>query len=165
MKLARKFICIFLVFIIFTLFGCDAFVRKFTRKQKKEDLVKEEMVLAPEEYKGPQVSKEEQYRQYFLYWKSWHDELIEALLQKKTHKKQLDCADEAIKNLISLKSLLNENRQKNLDVYLDDFKDLRNSIANDLYSNIAIFNRNHAERIKRDILQKFSFQDIKKDLL
>ena len=40
---------------LFTLIGCAAFVRKFTRKRKKEDLPQEEMVLAPEEWKGPQM--------------------------------------------------------------------------------------------------------------
>ena len=39
------------------LVGCEAFVRKFTRKPKKEDLPRTEMVLTPEEYKGPQMTK------------------------------------------------------------------------------------------------------------
>ena len=74
--------------LLATLIGCEAFVRKFTRKSKNP--VEEVMVLAPEEYKGPQQTKEELYRQYFLFWKSWQDELIESLLQNKSNKKKVN---------------------------------------------------------------------------
>ncbi|MBM3255730.1 MAG: hypothetical protein FJZ08_05460, partial [Candidatus Omnitrophica bacterium] len=62
-------VTIYLLLVSFL--GCEAFVRKFTRKSKKEDLHREEMVLAPQEYQKPKLSKEEEYRQYLLYWKSW----------------------------------------------------------------------------------------------
>ncbi|MFA5150687.1 MAG: hypothetical protein WC433_07270, partial [Candidatus Omnitrophota bacterium] len=71
----RWFLLFTFYFLLFTLCGCEAFVRKFTRKSKK-DKVPVEMVLAPEEWKGPQMTKEEQYRQYFVFWQSWQDELI-----------------------------------------------------------------------------------------
>jgi len=151
--------------LLVTLMGCDAFVRKFTRKPKKEDLPQEEMVLAPEEYKGPQMTKEELYRQYFLFWKSWHDELIESLSQHRSQKKQIDCMEEAIKNLVNLKALLNINMQKKLDVYLFELKELQNQINKDLYGNNAIINARSAERIKRDILRDFSYNKIKNYLI
>jgi hypothetical protein len=43
-----------ILFLVFTLTGCEAFVRKFTRKPKQE--YTEPPVLAPEEYKGPLTS-------------------------------------------------------------------------------------------------------------
>jgi len=152
-------------FLFFTLMGCDAFVRKFTRKPKKEDLRQEEMVLAPEEYKGPQMTKEKLYRQYFLFWKSWHDELIESLSQHRSQKKQVDCIEEAIKNLVNLKALLNINMQKKLDVYLFELKELQDQISKDLYGNNAIINARSAEHIKRNILRDFSYNKIKNYLI
>src|SRR3990167_4305344 len=107
MRLKKTLRLFFIYFLIIDLLGCDAFVRKFTRKRKKEDLPQEEMVLAPEEWKGPQMTKEQMYRQYFMFWKSWQDELVESLLQKRSQKKQIDCSLEAIKNLLSLRALLN----------------------------------------------------------
>jgi hypothetical protein len=141
--------------------GCDAFVRKFTRKPKKENLPERELVLAPEEYKGTQLTREELYRQYLLYWKSWQDELITSLSHGANHKKQIGCADEVIKNIKSLRALLNEERQKKLDIYIAQLESLKGSIAKDTYGNNIVNNRSTAERIKRNILRDFSFRQIK----
>ncbi len=147
--------------LLSTLIGCDAFVRKFTRKSKKENLPKQELVLVPEEYKPPKMTKEEVYRQYFLYWKSWHDELINSLSGGASHKKQIDCANEAIKNLEQLRTTLQEVKQKKLDVYINQLKDLNKEIVEDLYGNNISANRLTAERIKRNILRDFFYNKIK----
>jgi hypothetical protein len=164
MKLKNFIITFIAGSIILELAGCDAFVRKFTKKPTKENMSEEEMVLAPEEYKGPNMSKEELYRQYFLFWKSWSDELMEALIQGKSQKKQLDCAQEAIKNLESLKAILNLDTQKKLDIYIGRLNDLKNAISQDLYGNNSLNNAHDAERLRIDISQKFSYDKIKNNL-
>ena len=136
----RYFIVILSIFFIVSLTGCEAFVRKFTRKPNKEMLPREEMVLVPEEYKGPNMTKEELYRQYFLFWKSWHDELIESLAQKKSKKKQINCAQEMLKNLYSMADMLVPKKEKELEFYIGEAKNLLNSIEKDIYSNNATFN-------------------------
>jgi len=148
-------------FLLVTLTGCDAFVRKFTRKPKRT-APKEEFVLAPQEYKAPQMSKEEQYRQYFLFWKSWQDELINSLAIGTNHKKQIGCINEAIKNLGQIRALLNEAKQKELDTYINQMEDLKNYLTGDLYSDGISKNRLTAERIKRSILHNFSYNKINK---
>ncbi len=150
--------------LLVTLIGCDAFVRKFTRKSKKTNLPKQELVLVPEEYKPPKMTKEEVYRQYFLYWKSWHDELVNSLLGNLSNKKQIDCANEALKNLDSLRGILHEAKQKKLDVYINQLKDLKKGIAEDLYGNNMSSNRLTAERIMRSIMRDFSYNKISKDI-
>ena len=151
--------------LLVTILGCEAFVRKFTRKPKKENLPQEEMVIAPEVYQIPQMTKEDLYRQYFLYWKSWQDELIESLSGSTNHKRQIGCINEAINNLDQLKSLLNETKQKELDIYLNQLMDLQGLIAQDFYGNNVTGNRLTAERIKRNILKDFSYNKIKDNLL
>lgn len=158
------FVCGLLT-VICGLLGCDAFVRKFTRKHKKENLPQEEMVLAPEEYKTPQMTKEELYRQYFLFWKSWHDELIESLLQQRSQKKQIDCVGEAIGNLNELRRLLNAEKQKQLDTYILQLKELQGQISKDIYGNSIMPNTQRAESIKRNILRDFSYNKIKNYLI
>jgi len=148
-----------------SLFGCEAFVRKFTRKQKKEEGKREEMVLVPQEYLGPDLTKEELYRQQFLFWEAWHDELIETLTGSANHKKQVGCAEQAIKNLEQVRARLDEPTRKKLDVYLDKLRGLKDAIVKDGYSNNASSRRGSAERIKRDILKNFSYQKIKDYLL
>jgi hypothetical protein len=148
-------------FLLVTALGCDAFVRKFTRKSKKENQPKQELVLVPEEYKPPKMTKEEVYRQYFLYWKSWHDELINSLSGGASQKKQIDCANETLKNLDSLRGTLQEARQKKLDIYIGQLKYLKKEVEKDLYGNNISTNRLTAERIRRGIMRDFSYNKIK----
>jgi len=152
-------------FIIISLVGCDAFVRKFTRKSKKEDIPGEQMVLAPEEYKGSGLSNQDLYRQYFVYWQSWQEELLESLLRKDNHKKQVSCVGQAISSLEQLRALLNDAKKKQLDVYMKQMVELRNSIDEDTYSMSMSSNRLTADRLKRAIMRDFSYKKVKADLL
>lgn len=159
--LIRRVLVVFLIVIIAGwLCGCEAVTRKFTRKSKKET-PQEEMVLAPEEYQGLKMSKEELYRQYFLYWKSWHDELIQSLTDGKNRKKQIDCIEEELKNLYHLRSMLNSDMQGRLDTYINKVQDLKASLARDIYGRDLADNRQRAERIRMDILRGFSYPKIK----
>lgn len=140
--------------LLFSAIGCESFTRKFTRKSKKTDQAIE-MVLIPEEYKGPNMTKEEIYRQYFLFWKSWQDELINALTQRSSLKKKIDCAREALKNLVNMRGLLVAPSQKNLDLYIAKSEDLISDMQSDIYG--ANDNRNiqTAERLKSGIQKGF----------
>lgn len=139
------------------LIGCEAFVRKFTRKPKKEVISREEMVLAPVEYKAP----EKEYRQYFLYWKAWHDEFINSLFPGLNRRKQLECASETIKNLEQIRVLLKEESQRQLSGYIEQISELKDVIEKDVYGIIINSHRRVAERIKRDIIREFSCDKIK----
>jgi len=161
----KLWFCLFsFYFLVFSLCGCESFVRKFTRKSKKGQNP-EEMVLAPQEWKGPQMTKEEQYRQYFLFWKSWHEELINAFLQNSTQKKKIDCGQQAMKNLVGMRSLLNESKQKQLDVYLRQLADLESEIKSDIYGTSGNSYRQASEKLMMNIQQSFAYNDIKNDLL
>ncbi|MDD2657757.1 MAG: hypothetical protein PHD04_03825 [Candidatus Pacebacteria bacterium] len=153
------------LFLLFNIIGCDSFARKSTRKTKKENLPVEEMVLAPEEYKPPQLSAEERYRQYFLYWKSWHDELITAIADKASQKRKIDCAMEAIENLVNLRGLLNQAAQVKLDIQINKLKELQEQIAADIYANAGTNYVQAAERIRRNIMRDFSYHKVARDVI
>ncbi len=162
----KNLVCLCLaICVLCFLVGCDSFVRKFTRKSKKEATPQEEMVLVPIEYKGTPATGEEIYRKYLLYWKSWQDELIESLLANASHKKQVDSAYEAINNLEELKKLLKENSRPKLEVYIQRLNAIKSSIESDTYGGSAASLRSDAERVKRDILRDFSYQKAKNELL
>jgi len=164
MKYKMIFRLLLVIPIFCFLVGCDAFVRKFTRKSKKETVVEEEMVLAPVEYKPAPTTGEAPYRQYLLYWKSWQDELIETLLANTSHKRQLDSAEEAINNLIELNKLLQDSCRPRMEGYIQRMKDIRDAIEKDIYGSNAASLRNSAERLRRDILRDFSYEKVKNDL-
>lgn len=156
----RLFVAVIGLFVALSLFGCDAFVRKFTRKKKKEQLPQEQIVIEPQEYRDT-ATPEEKYRQYFLYWKAWQDELIEALTHGKNFKKQVDCAKEASKSILQARGLLNAGKQKELDIWINKLADLKSAIEADPYCNDIAVNRLKAEHIKKMILREFSFSSIK----
>lgn len=161
----KKNISVFIIyFLIVSLIGCDAFVRKFTRKPKREELPEQELVLAPEEYRST-MTKEEQYRQYFLFWESWQGELVQALLVKTNRKKPVSCINEAIKNLEEIQKMLDAEKQKKLESYLVQLKDLRETIIEDTYGTDFSSQRMAAERIKRAISRDFSYSKVKDSLL
>jgi hypothetical protein len=150
-------------FLLLDLTGCESFTRKFTRKSKKTDR-RVEMVLAPEEYKGPNMTQEELYRQHFLFWKSWQDELENALAQKSSLKKKVDCAQEALKNLVNMKNMLAADVQKNLDAYINKTIYLLASIKSDVYGTNDSRNLYIAKGIKSDIHRGFIYPKIKNHL-
>jgi hypothetical protein len=152
-------------FLIVTLLGCEAFVRKFTRKPKHE--VQEPMVLAPEEYKS-NLTKEELYRQYFMFWKSWQDEIINALdivTANRNQKKPVDCTKEALKNLLNMRAMLKADKQAKLDAYISRMQDLLDEIEQDIYGTNTYRQRQKAERLKMDIQRDFIYPKIKDALI
>ncbi|MDD3345030.1 MAG: hypothetical protein PHO34_01140 [Candidatus Omnitrophica bacterium] len=160
MKPRKMFLLAVCCFLSLALAGCESFVRKFTRKPKKTDQTVD-MVLAPEEYKGPDMSKEEIYRQYYLFWQSWQGELENSLTQKLSLKKKVDCAQEALKNLVNMKGMLTEDMQKNLDIYINRAIDLLASIRSDIYGTDDNNNLRDAERIGREIHEGFVYPKIR----
>ena len=152
MRIKRILSVLLFCFLLVDLLGCESFTRKFTRKSKKSDTAVE-MVLTPEEYKGPNMTKEEIYRQYYLYWGSWQEELINALTQKSSSKKKVDCAQEALKNLV--------NAQKNFEPEIAKFNDLLVDLKSDVYGINDSWNLQVAQRIKSSIHKGFIYPKIR----
>ncbi len=136
--------------------GCDAFVRKFTRKPRNT-AAPEVMVLSPEEYKAAAIPKEDQARQYFLFWKSWHDELIEALLHNQNRKKQLTCLDEIVKDLKGLSPLLVDDKKKVVENAVNGLTGLRRAVEQDVYGRDNGRNARQAEHIRRIVLKELPY--------
>lgn len=160
----RLFMFVLGLMITVSLVGCDAFVRKFTRKKKKDPVSQEQVVIAPQEYRDT-MSKDEKYRQFFTYWKAWTDELIEALNRNDTnYKKRVSCVEQAIKNLEQMKKLLSDQKQKELEQYFSLVVSLKDDVTSDSYGSNNASNKRKADHVRRMILQKFSYGDVKMSL-
>lgn len=162
LTIKKVFILFSVSCLLFSTLGCEAFARKFTRKSKKTQ--HEEMVLAPEEWKGPKASKPERYEQYFIYWRSWQNELSSAFLTNTSQKKKIDCAQQAKKNLVNMRFLLNESKQRQLDVYLKQLEDLLGGIKSDIYGSSNNSFRETSERLKNSIELNFAYSHVKNDI-
>lgn len=154
---------ILLILVSFSLVGCEAFARKFTRKHKKPT-TKEEPVLVPQEYSISDISIEDRYRQYFLFWKSWQQELITALDAHGSYKKRVSCINEAINNLEQLRGFLFEEKQKELDAYLGRLRQLETNLSEDFYGRKLQVHKRKAEGLKRNIIKDFSYSAVKNHL-
>ena len=148
---------------VVVLSGCDTLSKKFIRKSKKEKAAVQ-MVLEPEVYTGPVMTREERYRQAFMFWQNWHDEFIMALTSDGNRKKQIDTAEEALKNLKSMQGQLVADKQESLEVYIQRSRDLEDTLRQDMYGQNISQIRSSAERLKRDILRYFSYTDVKNEL-
>ena len=151
--------------LIFELVGCESFARKFVRKPKIEDKKIEEVVFAPQEYKGEGVTNQELYKQYFLYWRTWQDELIDSLEPNGNRKKQIDSINEGLKNLENIKLLIKAEAAARLEGHIKNLQALRLAVGKDSYLNNVANNRRRADRLKRDILKDFTFSKIKDSIL
>lgn len=165
MCITRIVVLIFGIYFVFSAAGCSTLARKFKRKAKKKE-VKEEVVLEPQEYEDPLMTASELYQQYFLFWRSWHDELIDSLSEEEANKKrQLSCAYEVIKNLESLRDLLKDEKQKQLQKYINDVQALKSAIEKDIYQDEVSWHKRAAARLKKKIMREYSYSRIKEMLL
>jgi len=160
MRINRILAVLLFCFMLLDLLGCEAFTRKFTRKPKKTGSTVE-MVLVPQEYKGPEMTKEELYRQHYTFWSSWQDELINILTQGGSLKKKTDCAQEALKNLVNMKMMLLADAQKNFDPEISRLTDLLSRIKSDVYGANDSRNLQIAERIKSNVHRNFIYPKIR----
>lgn len=162
-----KFKIILLFFVLcflVSLAGCDAFVRKFTRKPKKDKEKKEEMVLVPVEYDTQKAGKQDLYQQYFLFWKTWQEQLIDSLTYETNRKRSIGCASEAASNLEQMQKLLNNSKQEELSSYIKQLRGLVTAMENDPYRSKVDSYLAAANRLKARIQKKFSFKKVKDSL-
>lgn len=151
-----------LLCFVFSLCGCEAFARKFTRKKKKQDKPAEAMVLAPEVYADRQVTNQDSYRKHYTFWSSWQDELIDNISDSSPSiRKQLDSAQEAINNLEEMKKLLQPEKQSLADIYISSMAVLKSALEQDLYANNIWANRREAEDLKRQISRSLQYRHVK----
>lgn len=161
-KLPYRIILYFLIFSFFFITGCQTLARKFSRKPKKTTQEEEELVLVPEEY--PQViqSKDELYKEAYLFWKSWQEELINFLEVNGNAKKQIDCIQQSIANLEKMKALLVEEKASILDGYIKQLNELKEKIVKGQLNNDTIYLiRSELEVLKKKIGKEFVYSHVK----
>lgn len=145
---------------MFSLTGCQSFARKFIRKSKGEPK-KEEPIFQPQEY--PQMPQEtvQFYKDYFLFWESWADELLSYLSKDANFKKQKECAEQALDNLIKMQSLLNEEKAKALTILVNEFTAVKEAIFSGNLNSASLSSlRNKIERIKSQVRREFIYKKI-----
>jgi hypothetical protein len=112
---------------VFLLTGCESLRKKFTRKRKNVE-TEEPMVIAPRDYSAHPFPSDVLYKQYFVYWKSWNQELVVSLNDLASYKKIVDCVEQSLVNLKKMQSYLNEAKAVEIEVYIKKTEDLKATI-------------------------------------
>lgn len=167
MENKRKRTLVFVVILsgIFMLTGCESIRKKFTRKRKDRES-QDQMIIVPRDYSAHPFPSDVMYKQYFIYWKSWNQELITSLNDYSSYKKILDCVEQAIINLKKMATYLNEDKSKELEVYIKRTEDLKTQIvaSKAMPPSRMTMLRYDAERILSSVNRLFDLKKMKEHL-
>jgi len=120
------FICCLCVLFL-AVSGCAPLRKKFTRKKKKD---KEEShkfipVLEPVDYPDKIRSPQEEYKHHYSLWKIWDRDLIQAIEQDGSDKRQRYLLGQSIERLEEMKKLLDGVQQARLAELVDELQGIR----------------------------------------
>jgi hypothetical protein len=162
----RFLFLIIFYFCILNFVGCEAFGKKFIRKHKDTDS-DIEMVLEPQEYPEHPAPTEEIYRETFGFWKNWHEALIDSLSsQDNNAKKQKECVVYALDNLNRLKSLLREDKAKELEKEIKELTSAKERIEKSVLTEVEkVVIRNNLERQELRIDSRYVYSKVKNYLV
>lgn len=156
---------IMIVFLLAgSLCGCDAFRKKFVRKPKDEKEVK--VVVNTREY-ASQYSRKQIYEKYFLFWKAANDELLGLLdIQKTSRKKRIYYAKKIGENLLQMQKLLAPEKQKVLDAYILEQKQIAVELKKySLSPGKKLQIKSILRKQRREVRKEFSYKNIEEYLI
>lgn len=153
----KKIISIVLILLLtLELAGCEAVVRKFTRKKKREP-------LRPRFYQEGMSDTRphlELYMMHYMYWKTWHEDLI-VHGGSNAKKDRMACA-EIMSNLADMRNNLVEEKAKELDEYMADVKKITDEIKDSGSSVTRLgYLRNRLGTLKARIMRNFYYKKVR----
>lgn len=157
----RNLLKILIIIILFSsIAGCTQIRRKFTRKKKPKKITP---IVEIKDY-STSLKVDELYKKHFVFWKYWEEELIHNL--GKNIKKQKRCYIEALSELKTMASYLQEQKQKLLQPYIDKLEELKERIEKPVLSQIEIQDlRLRLKRHKRIVDREFSLSKVESWLI
>ncbi len=146
----KKISILFVIILIATLTGtgCQILPKKTEFKKEPEIEISEQ-----------EISPFNQYQSAYVYWKSWHQELIERLGVNTLKDKQ--CFKQTTENLERMSSFLDEERKEKLSVYISSLSEIKQKMEKKRQSPSKIYDfKKELERIEREIKREFAPQKV-----
>jgi len=148
--------------------GCnyEVFNRKFVRKKKKPAGPPSIYHIEPF-VKAPNA---ETYSNSFLFWKTWEEELLNALtpsgFPRLVNKARVEeCLDNSVLSLDRMKSCLNEAKAQELAGYIQQLRKYSGiSDGQDLTDMVLTRMRQDIESHKRNVQIRFCFSAVRQDI-
>ena len=148
--------------LLTTLFGCEAFRKKFVRKPKEKEV---KIVVETYEYEAEPV--EETYKRFFLFWRAAHEEMINSLsTQDGNRKKLVFTAEKIIENLQQMRQLLMPQMQARLDTFISEQKDIARQLNRFKLQHAQLIRiKSMLEKQRRQIQKEFNYKHIQEYLV
>ncbi len=142
------------------LFGCASLQRKFTRRKEKEE--DEPLIVTSFNY-SKDLRSDELYKKHFLYWKTWHTELIDRL--DEDAKKRSSCYNHMYMHLQEMQKYLDELKAKEMEKYRKKMEGIEKDVKERRLTRISRLRiKRSLEKTFRQITKRFSFSDVKENL-
>ncbi len=155
----KKNINVLVMFLIVfvTLSGCAQMKDKFVPKPKEETTARRFNVVR--EYNvHPDL---ELYTKRYVFWKSWHKELLSVLMDS-NHKKTVVAAEQELSNLFSMYRMLQDEKGDQLMVLIDEFEGIEKKIKRERITQGNVVRiRRRLETIGRQVRKDFSYNKIR----
>ena len=130
----KKYFKVLVIVVLFAeLAGCASVRSKFIPKKKREE--KPTPIIDVVDY-SDSVDIKELYEKHFTYWKYWEEELIARLGEN--IKKQRRSFNEALVELKTFASYLKEQKNKEIQVYVEELAKLRDNFYKPYLSSVEL---------------------------
>ena len=163
----RKMAVVVILFVssVFLLSGCETLRKKFTRKRKNKEST-ETVVIVPRDYSAHPFPNDVLYKQYFVYWKSWNQELVSSLSEAENYKKIDECVDQSLANMKKMQAYLKEEKGKEFEVFVKKTEVLKEEImaAKNMPPSRMNILRYSADRILSNVNRNFDLKKMKDHL-
>ena len=148
--------------LLTTLFGCEAFRKKFVRKPKEK-----EVKIVVETYEYEAESAEKTYKRFFLFWRAAHEEMINSLKSQDGNRKKLVfAAEKIIENLQQMRQLLMPQMQARLDTFISEQKDIARQLNRFKLQHAQLIRiKSMLEKQRRQIQKEFNYKHIQEYLV
>ncbi len=156
-----SFTILFCCFSLLT--GCETLRKKFTRKRKPVQN-SEDVVIVPRDYDEHPFPSDVLYKQYFAYWKSWNQELIDSLnAQEESFKRLMSSSQQSIVNLKKMSSYLVDEKAVGLNAHVEKLEKIQAEIerAHNLPSDRLRVFRYKVSRIHSCVSRDYDYTKMK----
>lgn len=142
---------------VFSAAGCAQLKDKFVRKRKEEE--PESRFYAVRKYDvHPSM---ELYTKRYIFWKSWHRELL-AVLTDDNQKKTVMAAEQATSNLMDMHGMLVDEKAEKLQAIIDEMTEVENQIKKErVTGGNEVRIRKKLEFLGKEVKRDFSYNKVR----
>ena len=158
MKNSSIRILIIVSVLVFAVSGCAQLKDKFVRKSKEEKIPAKRY----QPVRGYDVHPSlELYTKRYVFWKSWHRELLD-VLRDDNNKKKVVAAEQELSNLMDMQGMLVDDKADEMQKCVDEMTEIKTTLKEEkITSGNEVRIRRKLESLGREVKSKFSYNKVR----